>query len=84
MDRNLFPIARGAGVDGVTYQILRRTFATTMQKCGNVKDVQTQLRHSSPHLTANVYMQAIPESVRAAVERLDQRLCPPEPKGRVQ
>jgi len=48
-----------------------------------VKDAQAQLRHSSPNLTAAVYMQQIPESVRAAVELLDRRICPPEPKGKV-
>lgn len=82
--RNLKPAAEQAGVKGVTLQALRRTFATQMQKCGSVKDAQTQLRHASPNLTVRTYMQAIPASVKEAVERLDQRLCPPEPKGRVQ
>ena len=84
LDRNLTPIAEAAGVEGVNYQALRRTFATTMQKCGSVKDAQAQLRHASPNLTATVYMQQIPESVRQAVELLDKRLFPPEPSRRVQ
>jgi hypothetical protein len=46
-----------------------------MQKHGNVKDIQAHLRHASPDVTAGVYMQNIPESVRAAVEGLDQELA---------
>ena len=84
LDRNLKPAAERAGITGITLQALRRTFATQMQKCGTVKDAQTQLRHASPQLTVGTYMQAIPASVKEAVERLDRRLCPPEPKGRVQ
>ena len=84
LSRTLKPAAEKAGIEGITLQALRRTFATQMQKCGSVKDAQTQLRHASPNLTVGTYMQAIPASVKEAVERLDQRLCPPEPKGRVQ
>ena len=84
LDRTLRPVAEQAGIEGVTLQALRRTFATQMQKCGTVKDAQTQFRHASPNLTVGTYMQAIPDSVKEAVERLDQRLFPPEPKGRVQ
>ena len=71
MRRHLNPAAKRAGVRALNYQALRRTFATQMQKCGTVKDVQRMLRHSSAHLAANVYMQAIPESVRQSVESLD-------------
>ena len=81
--KNLKPAAERAGIQGITLQALRRTFATQMQKCGTVKDAQTQLRHASPNLTAGTYMQAIPSSVREAVERLDRRLCPPVPKRRM-
>lgn len=84
LNRTLKPAGERAGIGGLTMQALRRTFATHMQKCGSVKDAQTQLRHASPNLTVGTYMQAIPESVKEAVERLDRRLCPPEPKGRVQ
>ncbi len=55
MERKLSPAAENAGVDGVTFQVLRRTFAAAMQKCGTVKDAQAQLRHSLPNLTATVY-----------------------------
>jgi integrase len=60
------PIAKRAGIPAINFQILRRTFATNAQG-GNLKDVQTHLRHSAVGTTANVYVQAIPESVRRLV-----------------
>jgi hypothetical protein len=36
--------------------------------------IQAHLRHARPNVTAEVYMQEIPASVRAAVESLDQKL----------
>ena len=69
--RHLKPIATAASLGDVTFQSLRRTFATLMQKCGTIKDAQTQLRHASAALTLGTYMQAIPDSVKEAVELLD-------------
>ena len=68
---HLKPIAQAAGLESVTFQALRRTFATLMQKCGTIKDAQTQLRHASAALTLGTYIQAIPSSVKDAVELLD-------------
>jgi len=45
-----------------------------MQPYGSVKDIQAHLRHARPNITADVYMQQIPSSVRAAVELLDRKL----------
>lgn len=65
---------KAAQLPYISYQILRRTFATQMQKCGTVKDIQRMMRHATPQLTAEVYMQPIGESVKAAVETLDAML----------
>jgi integrase len=73
--RFLAPLAKKNGIEGLTFQCLRRTFATLFQKHGTVKDAQSQLRHSDAGTTMNIYTQEIPSSVRAAVEALDQRLC---------
>jgi integrase len=62
-------------LEGIDHRALRRTCATRMQKHGNVKDIQAHLRHASPDVTAGIYMQNIPESLRAAVEGLDQELA---------
>jgi len=58
----------------INHQVFRRTCATQMQHLGSVKDVQSHLRHASPTVTLEKYMKQIPESVRLAVERLDEAL----------
>ncbi len=63
-----------AGIEDITFQALRRTFATQVHGIGTVKDAQTQLRHSNATTTMNVYTQEIPASVKATVEALDQKL----------
>ncbi len=72
LTRVLQPGAREAGIEGVTFQALRRTFATHFQRVGTVKDAQTQLRHASPLTTLKIYTQVIPDHVLAAVEALDR------------
>ena len=67
----------------LTHQALRRSCATHMQHLGSVKDIQAHLRHARPNVTAEVYMQEIPASVRDAVESLDQKLIAGSPKTAV-
>jgi hypothetical protein len=50
-----------------------------MQGKGSIKDIQAHLRHAQPNVTADVYMQAIPESVRRAIESLDKLLMTSRP-----
>ncbi|MCI0622316.1 MAG: site-specific integrase [Acidobacteria bacterium] len=64
----------GIGIEDITFQALRCTFATQVHGIGTVKDAQTQLRHSNATTTMNVYTQEIPSSVKATVEALDQNL----------
>lgn len=59
----------------VNFRAFRRTCATWFQKVGTAKDIQAQLRHTTPITTLGVYVQELPESVRTAVEALDQKLC---------
>jgi integrase len=51
----------------VTFQVMRRTLGTDLQKHGTMKDAQGALRHASIRTTADVYVQEIPESVRTAI-----------------
>jgi integrase len=51
----------------VTFRVMRRTLGTDLQKHGTMKDAQGALRHASIKTTADVYMQEIPASVRAAI-----------------
>ncbi len=59
----------------VNFRAFRRTCATWFQKVGTTKDIQAQLRLTTPITTLGVYVQELPESVRTAVEALDQKLC---------
>ena len=50
----------------VTFQ-MRRTLGTDLQNHGTIKDAQETSRHATIKTTADVYMQEIPASVRAAI-----------------
>jgi integrase len=69
LQRHLKPLAKRLGVEDVTFQALRRTFATLMQGKGP-KNAQTQLRHSDIAMTLGTYVQPISDEVRTAVESL--------------
>ncbi len=58
----------------LTFQEIRRTIATLAQKKGTPKDIQALLRHSRLARTTDVYMQEIPESVKATVEAISREL----------
>jgi hypothetical protein len=51
----------------VTFQVMRRTLGTDMQKDGTLKDTQSMLRHASIKTTGDVYVQTIERSVLDAV-----------------
>jgi integrase len=74
LKRTLKPLAESIGIQDLTYQALRRTCATYFRK--DVKSAQAQLRHKTPLLTAKHYLKSISSDHRAAVERLDEELCP--------
>ena len=72
--RTLHKLARDLKLPKLTFQVIRRTIATLAQKKGTVKDVQGLLRHSRAATTTDVYMQEIPENVRATVEAVNKEL----------
>ncbi len=72
--RVLHKIAEELELPKLTFQVIRRTIATLAQKKGTVKDVQGVLRHSRAATTTDVYMQEIPESVRATVNSIHTEL----------
>lgn len=65
------PIADKLGIPAnlVTFQVMRRTLGTDLQKYGTLKDAQRILRHADIKTTGNVYMQAIPDSVMKAINK---------------
>jgi integrase len=62
------------GLPKLTFQVIRRTIARLGQKKGTPKDIQGVLRHSRLSTTTDVYMQEIPESVKATVAAINQEL----------
>jgi integrase len=68
LERNLQPIGKTLGIrTPLTFQVLRRTFATHNQK--QLKNVQAHLGHQSTGTTADLYVVEIPEEVRRTQER---------------
>jgi integrase len=63
------PIAQKLGIPDrfITFQVMRRTLGTDMQKHGTLKDTQSMLRHASIQTTGDVYVQTIEKSVLNAV-----------------
>src|SRR6266851_5594293 len=70
----LHKLAKDLELPKLTFQVIRRTIATLAQKKGTVKDVQGLLRHSRAATTTDVYMQEIPESVRATIDSIHREL----------
>jgi len=74
VNRNLRPVAKKLGIR-VNCQIMRRTFATLANDTGgDLKDIQTMMRHTRSATTADIYVQPIPRSVRESMEALDSAL----------
>lgn len=80
--RVLHKLARELELPKLTFQVIRRSIATLAQKKGTVKDVQGVLRHSRTATTTDVYMQEIPESVRATVNAINLELRKAKAAGR--
>ena len=70
----LRPAAESVGIKGITFQALRRTFATHFHRVGTIKDQQSQMRHSNAQTTMNVYTQTVSESLKEAMEEFDRKM----------
>jgi hypothetical protein len=73
-NRVLHKLAEDLELPKLTFQVIRRTIATLAQKKGTVKDVQGVLRHSRTTTTTDVYIQELPEGVRATVNSIHKEL----------
>jgi integrase len=72
--RKMRKLGKNLGLPKLTFQVIRRTIATLGQKKGTPKDIQGVLRHSRLSTTTDVYMQEIPESVKATVGAINKEL----------
>ncbi|MCU1325434.1 MAG: integrase family protein [Bryobacterales bacterium] len=70
----LRPAAESVGIKGVTFQCLRRTFATHFHGIGTVKDQQSQMRHTNAQTTMNIYTQALSGSLQESMEDFDEEM----------
>jgi integrase len=71
--RHLRPAALKLGIDPkkATWRSLRTSYATWMIEAGaNLKDVQSQMRHSRISTTMDIYAQPVPNSQRRAVAKM--------------
>lgn len=69
LTKRIQPVAKEVGISfPVNFRATRRTAATLVQDQGaSLASAQGMLRHASPLTTAEVYTQAIPDSVKEAV-----------------
>ena len=80
--RVLHKLAEELELPKLTFQVIRRTIATLAQRKGTVKDVQGMMRHSRTATTTDVYMQELPEGVRATMNSIHQELMATGTNGR--
>ena len=71
--RQLRTLGRKIGHD-VDFRMLRRSFATYFKKHGDVKSLQTMMRHSDPHTSMKHYVQEIPAATKAAADAFDAEI----------
>lgn len=70
--RQLRPVCNKLGMHGITWHSLRHSHATMLDASGaSLGTVQALLGHSTSEITREVYLHAIPEDQRRAVERVE-------------
>jgi hypothetical protein len=67
------------GLLGVTWHLLRHSYATMLDGVGTpVGTMQSLLGHSAPEITREIYLHAIPEEQRRAVESVERLVFGPK------
>ena len=71
--KHLKPAAKKLGLSGVTWHLLRHSQATMLDGVGTpIGTMQALLGHSAPEITREIYLHAIPEEQRRAVESVER------------
>jgi integrase len=70
----LVPLAKGAEIPRLNFQILRRTVATHAQHLGSPKDIATIMRHRKVETAQEHYIQAIETTVKETGELLAAKM----------
>ncbi len=77
--KHLKPAAKKLGLSGVTWHLLRHSHATMLDVVGTpIGTMQSLLGHSVPEITREIYLHAIPEAQRRAVESVERLLFGPK------
>jgi integrase len=77
--KHLKPAAKKLGLPGVTWHLLRHSHATMLDSVGTPKGtMQSLLGHSTPEITREIYLHAIPEEQRRAVESVEKLVLGPK------
>ena len=75
IDRYFLPALRTAGCPKIRFQDLRHTYASLLLEQGeNIKYIQSQLGHSSPTVTLNIYAHLINPTNQEAACRLENSI----------
>lgn len=75
LSRRFYPALREAGIRRMRFHDLRHTYASLIIEQGeNIKYIQTQLGHSSPTITLDVYAHLMKPVNQEAARRLDKRV----------
>jgi integrase len=73
LSRHFRPALKTAGLEGIRFHDLRHTYASLLIDQGeNIKYIQTQLGHSSPTLTLDVYAHLMKPVNQEAARRLEK------------
>jgi integrase len=77
--KHLKPAAKKLGLSGVTWHLLRHSHATMLDGVGTpIGTMQALLGHSAPEITREIYLHAIPEEQRRAVESVERLVLGPK------
>ncbi len=75
VNRQFLPALKSAGIQRIRFHDLRHTYASLLIEQGeNIKYIQTQLGHSNPTVTLNVYAHLMKESNQASAKRLENAI----------
>jgi integrase len=73
IQRHFYPVLEKAGLPRIRFHDLRHTYASLLIEQGeNIKYIQSQLGHSSPSVTLNVYAHLMKSSNRKAAIKLEE------------
>jgi integrase len=77
--RDLQPACKALGLPRISWHTLRHSNATFLDTVGApLGTVQALLGHATPEITRSVYLHAVPEDLRRAVEKLEELLFGPK------